>query len=84
MIHPKGSPHPSAQPGEQAFIVQSPQGVELLHGHDHCLHGGRVHEVEGQQVVDPHGLSTNRGTFDQGLGIQQPQLELWPQLGGQD
>ena len=51
-----GVTHPSAQPGEQALIVQGPQGVELLHGCDQGLHGRGVHEVEGQQVVDAHGL----------------------------
>lgn len=68
--------HPSAKSGEQPLIVQGTEGMELLHGRYEGLHGGWVHEVEGQQVVYPHGFQ-----WQYSAGKICP-LNLW-NIGGQ-
>ena len=30
--------------------------MQLLHGGDQRLHGGRIHEVKRQEVINPHGF----------------------------
>mmetsp|Transcript_51401 Transcript_51401/g.159378 ORF Transcript_51401/g.159378 Transcript_51401/m.159378 type:complete len:415 (+) Transcript_51401:305-1549(+) len=48
--------HLPPQLRQEALVVQGAQGPEGLHGVDHGLHRRGVHEVEGQHVVDAHGL----------------------------
>ena len=60
-MHSSCSTYSSPEPGEQTFIVERTERVQLLHGGDQGLHGRGVHKVEGQQVVNPHGLQRQDG-----------------------
>ena len=60
-MHFLRSTYSSSEPGEQTLVVERTERVQLLHGRDQSLHGRGIHEVEGQQVVDPHGLQGQDG-----------------------
>lgn len=48
--------YPAPKSSEQSLIIQSSQGVELLHGSYESFHGGSIHKVKGQQIIDAHSL----------------------------
>lgn len=48
--------YPAPKSSEQPLIIQSSQGVELLHGSYESFHGGSIHKVKGQQIIDAHSL----------------------------
>ena len=60
-MHYLRSTYSSPEPGEQTLVIECTERVQLLHGGDQGLHGRGVHEVEGQQVVDPHRLQGQDG-----------------------
>ena len=53
--------HSTAESCEEAFVVERGERVQLLHGGDERLERRRVHEIEGEQVVDAHGLELEHG-----------------------
>ena len=52
--------HLPPEPREQTLLVERAQVVQLLQRADQGLRRRRVHEVEVQQIVDPHRLERER------------------------
>mmetsp|Transcript_4340 Transcript_4340/g.10863 ORF Transcript_4340/g.10863 Transcript_4340/m.10863 type:complete len:317 (+) Transcript_4340:834-1784(+) len=48
--------HPPPKARQQPLLVQRTKRIERLHSIDERLDGGGIHEVEVNDVVDPHGL----------------------------
>lgn len=53
--------HPPSKPSQKTLVIKGTERVQLFHGRDQRLHRRGVHEVKGQQVIDPHGLQWEHG-----------------------
>ena len=53
--------YPATQSGEEAFIIQGTESMELVHGGDEGLHRWGVHEVKREQIIDSHGFQGQHG-----------------------
>eukprot|EP00162_Nutomonas_longa_P013791 comp21710_c0_seq1/m.48328 comp21710_c0_seq1/g.48328 ORF comp21710_c0_seq1/g.48328 comp21710_c0_seq1/m.48328 type:complete len:398 (-) comp21710_c0_seq1:968-2161(-) len=48
--------HLAAEAREQAFVVERAKRMQTRERRDQTLHGRRIHEIEAEQIVDPHRL----------------------------
>lgn len=63
--------YPPSESSQETLVIQGTERVQLLHGRDQRLHRRGIHEVEGQQIIDPHGLQWQHGAG------QIRALDLW-------
>jgi len=66
--------HFPSQSGEETFVVEGSESEEVLQGCDEGLSWRRIHEVEGDEIVDSHGFEGEDGrgevgTLDFGDGV---------------
>lgn len=69
----KGRSAPGARVRPHTCVVQGPEDPELVHGVEHVVLRGWVHEVELQQILHPQGLEQQHhvgkvGPLDLGHG----------------
>ena len=52
--------HSTTESREKAFVVERTKRMELFESHHHGFHGRRIHEIEGEQIVDAHRFETEK------------------------
>lgn len=58
--------HLPSESSEESFVVERSESEEVLQGGDEGLGGRRIHEVEGDEVVDSHGFEGEDGRGEVG------------------